>query len=125
MSKKVVVEASKAIVEEFEWGQLSWYTGNKVGLSETMTLGQCIIKPGAENPRHLHPNCEEVLHLTRGKIIHSLGEESYKMSAGDTIAIPPNVIHNARNVGSAEAVMTIVFSTRDREVRGEAKEALD
>jgi quercetin dioxygenase-like cupin family protein len=124
LTKKIVLEASEAIVEEFDWGQLSWYTGNRVGLSETMTLGRCIIKPGAQNPRHLHPNCEEVLHLISGEIVHSLGDEFFKMQAGDTIAIPANIVHNAHNVGSEEAVMTIVFSTPDRQARGEESESM-
>jgi quercetin dioxygenase-like cupin family protein len=46
------------------------------------------------------------------------------MQAGDTIAIPANIVHNAHNVGSEEAVMTIVFSTPDRQARGEESESM-
>ena len=37
------------------------------------------------------------------------------MGPGDTIVVPPNVVHNARNEGDGTAVMSILFSTPDRQ----------
>jgi quercetin dioxygenase-like cupin family protein len=31
--------------------------------------------------------------------------------------IPPNIVHNAENVGAGDAVMTIIFSTPDRQTQ--------
>ena len=119
LTAKSLLVAQDAIQEKFEWGQLTWYANRRLGNSRDMTLGQCIIKPGRENPRHYHPNCEEALQLVQGEIEHSLGDELFTMSPGDTIVIPANIMHNARNIGSGEAVMTIVFSSADRETVGE------
>ena len=63
--------------------------------------------------------CEEVLHLLYGTIVHSIGDEAVEMSAGDTVVIPPHVVHNARNVGTEDAVMLIAFSSADRQTVGE------
>ncbi|MBV7334343.1 cupin domain-containing protein [Chloroflexi bacterium TSY] len=115
MSQEAVLKASDAVVEEFDWGNLRWFTGNKIGNSETTTVGQCLLQPGVENFRHYHPNCEEILLVNQGKIIHSLGEERFEMEAGDTIVVPPNVVHNAKNVGTEDALLTIIFSTPDRQ----------
>lgn len=114
-----VLEASAARVEKFQWGELHWFVSGSIGNSQTTTVGRCILKPGHENPRHIHPNCEEILQVVSGSIMHSLGDEMYPMNPGDAIAIPQNIVHNAKNVGTEEAVLTIVFSSAYRETQGE------
>ena|SRR5215212_49388 len=116
---KPVVKANEAIVQEFDWGQLHWLANGAIGNSNDMTFGQCLIKPGCENPRHLHPNCEEILYVVSGKIAHSLEDDSFEMAAGDTVVIPPNLMHNARNVGTETAIMMIAYSSPDRQTKGE------
>ncbi|MEM7533175.1 MAG: cupin domain-containing protein [Chloroflexota bacterium] len=123
MNSKRVLTSTDAIIEEFEWGHLRWTTGNKLdasvtGNSTTMTVGQCVMHPGYENFRHYHPNCEEILVVSQGHILHSLGDEAFEMTTGDTIVIPPNVVHNAKNIGDVDAVMTILFSSAERETVG-------
>ena len=114
-----VLKASEAVVQVFDWGELHWFVNAEIGNSKTTTLGRCILKPGCENPRHIHPNCEELLQVVSGKIMHTLADEVYEMKAGDTITIPENVVHNAKNVGAENAILTIVFSSACRETQGE------
>ncbi len=106
-------------VEDTGWGRLEWMVSGKLGNSTTMTVGRCYIEPGKENPRHYHPNCDEVLHVLQGTIEHSLDDQTVTMTAGDTISIPQGSLHNARNVGTELAVFVITFSTADRQVVGE------
>ena len=84
-----------------------------------MTVGEAVIKPGQQNPRHYHPNCDEVLHVVRGRILHTMGSRQAEMSTGDTVSIPTGVHHNARNIGTEDAVLAISFSSAHREVIGE------
>jgi quercetin dioxygenase-like cupin family protein len=106
-------------VEETDWGRLVWMVSGKLGNSTTMTVGRCYIDPGRENPRHYHPNCDEVLHVLQGTIEHSLDDRTVVMAAGDTISIPQGVLHNARNVGDQQAIFVISFSSADRQAVGE------
>jgi len=106
-------------VEETPWGRLVWMVAGRLGNSTTMTVGRCYIDPGQANPRHHHPNCDEVLHVLEGTIEHSAGDELVAMGPGDTISIPAGVVHNARNVGTEQAVFVISFSSAHREVVGE------
>lgn len=105
--------------EEQEWGRLVWMVSGALGNSETMTMGKCFIKPGCANPPHYHPNCDEVLHVLRGRIEHRLDGEYVEMNAGDTISIPIGCIHNARNIGTEEAEFVVSFSSAERQVVGE------
>ncbi len=99
-------------------GELRWYTSAEMGNSRTMTTGVAIMKPGKSNPRHFHPNCDEILHVISGKIIHTMNEVSTQMSVGDTVSIPQGVLHNATNIGQEDAILAISFSTAYREAVG-------
>ncbi len=80
-----------------------------------MTVGVCCLDPGCQNARHYHPNCDEVLVVKSGRIIHTLGDEEREMEVGDVIVIPAGVIHNARNIGDGLAELSISFSSADRQ----------
>ncbi|MBX7210694.1 MAG: cupin domain-containing protein [Verrucomicrobiaceae bacterium] len=109
------VKGSEPEVLEMPWGTLTWHVSRALGNSAVMTFGRATIRPGMKNPRHRHPNCDEILHVITGSIEHWLGEESFILQAGDTISIPAGVWHQARALGEAEAVMAICFSSADRE----------
>ncbi len=111
--------AASVVVEPQEWGRLEWMVSDAIGNSDTLTVGKCYIRPGMQNPPHHHPNCDEVLHVLRGRIRHRVGDDYVEMGPGDTISIPTGAIHNAHNVGEEEAEFVICFSTARRQVVGE------
>ncbi len=103
----------------FDWGRINWTVARSLGNSDTLTFGLVTIKAGQANPRHRHPNCDEILHVISGRIEHSLGDERFVMNAGDTISIPTGLWHNAKAIGAEDAQMVICFSSADRETEGE------
>ncbi len=119
MSVAIVLKAANSTTSEFAWGKLQWFAGRGLANSEDMTVGECTIYPGQQNPLHSHPNCEEVLHLLTGTIEHTANEERYVLTAGDTITVPRHVRHNARNIGETTALMSIAFSSADRQMQPE------
>jgi quercetin dioxygenase-like cupin family protein len=114
----VVNRAAENRVLEMPYGSLRWYTSAEMGNSRTMTTGVAILKPGQSNPRHFHPNCDEILHIISGKIKHTMNEVTVEMNAGDTVSIPQGVLHNAANIGTEDAVLAISFNTAFREAVG-------
>ena len=117
-SVRSAADADAARIDE-SWGSLTWVAGGKIGNAAEQTVGRVTIKAGCENPRHHHPNCEEVLYLLAGKLEHTVGDESVVMEPGDTIVIDTNLQHNARSIGDVDADMIVVFSNADRQVVGE------
>jgi len=103
---------------EQPWGKLTWLASRELGNSTTMTFGRVTIPAGQSNPRHRHPNCEEILHLLSGQLEHSLGAKVFTMKPGDTITIPAGEWHNARAIHQ-DAEMVICFSSADRETEFE------
>ena len=106
-------------VLDLDWGRIVWKVARTLGNSTTMTFGLVTIAAGQSNPRHRHPNCDEILHVVAGRIEHSLGDEKFVMETGDTISIPMGVWHNAKALGDVDALMTISFSSADRQTEGE------
>jgi mannose-6-phosphate isomerase-like protein (cupin superfamily)/type 1 glutamine amidotransferase len=104
---------------ELPWGEIEWYVSGALRNSTTLTVGQATVFPGKANPVHFHPNCDEVLHVLSGRILHTMDDVTVEMSAGDTVSIPKGVRHNATNIGDEDAKLAISFSTAWREVVGE------
>lgn len=118
----ILVTNTQADKQNFEWGQLHWYAGGKLSGATGLTVGRCILKAGCANPIHYHPNCEEVLHVLSGTIEHFIKDKGwFAMNTGDSITIPVNVVHGARNVGNSEAHLLIAFSSADRQTVGESE----
>jgi len=120
MSKCSVIRSGEVESADFDWGNLRWFTSGELGNSEALTTGICTLKPGMGNPRHHHPNCEEVLHVLSGRIAHEVEDGGeVGMGPGDTITLPIGAPHRARNVGEEDAVLFVCFSSADRQVVGE------
>ncbi len=115
MSEAIILRAADAAKVPMDSGALTWFASRQLGNSEAMTVGLATVVPGGMSPRHYHPNCEEVLHVLRGKILHTMGDEEAEMGPGDTVTIPAGLVHNARNTGDADALLLICFSSADRE----------
>lgn len=114
-SESNIKHGNEVEVKDMPWGTLAWHVSRAQGNSQAMTFGRATIRAGMSNPRHRHPNCDEILHVVSGSIEHWLGEESFELQAGDTIAIPAGMWHRARALGGTQAVMVIAFSSADRE----------
>jgi len=114
-SMVIDVDQSRRNRIEEPWGALQWLAGGKIGNAAGLTLGRVVIKPGQNNPRHAHANCEEVLYLLAGELEHSIGNRKVQLKAGDTLTVPAGVFHNAVSVGSVAADMIVAYSSANRD----------
>lgn len=117
--QQIVLKAGDVKDEPQPWGKLQWFAHRSLGNTANVTIGHATITPGHENPVHWHPNCDEVLHVLKGRIMHRVGDEVFEMNAGDTVVIPEGVLHNARNIGTEDAVLAVSFNSADRVAIGE------
>ncbi|MBC8874546.1 MAG: cupin domain-containing protein [Planctomycetes bacterium] len=121
--KITVQEFDKVEVQQYPWGWIRWLMNSQIDPKSEMTFGVVFIKPNQSNPAHLHPNCEEVLHVLEGSCEHRLGDKWVKLKTGDTIRIPLGAHHAART-GDESCRAVIVYNTGDRQFEpvGEGKE---
>jgi quercetin dioxygenase-like cupin family protein len=98
-----------------EWGMIAWlFAGSSA--PGALTFGHVEIAPGQKNPRHLHPNADEVLYLLEGTLRHSLGPDVFELGPGDAIYIPAGTPHDAANDGAIHARMLVAYGTGTREM---------
>jgi quercetin dioxygenase-like cupin family protein len=115
-----VSPSNQAQRQEFAWGDLTWFANRALGNTDEMTVGRCVLKPGACNGRHYHPNCSEILVVVRGRIRHTIAnDQETELNEGDTVSVPPNIRHCATNVGETDAILFIAFSSADRQAVAE------
>lgn len=98
--------------EQAPWGQMRWLaTGADVGAS----LAIMTISPGATSPRHRHGNCDEVLHVLKGRISERIEEKWIPVAAGETIIVKAGAAHQTHNPDTVDAEIIIAYSTGERE----------
>jgi mannose-6-phosphate isomerase-like protein (cupin superfamily) len=66
---------------------------------KNQSLAEARIPPGTRTIRHLHNLTEEIYHITQGSGRMQLGEESFMVCVGDSIAIAPGTPHCIENTG--------------------------
>ena len=101
--------------QSFPWGTLRWLVNGQLQPGALQTLGICHIFAGQGNPRHVHPNCEEVLYVLAGRGRHSLDGQWVELRPGTTVRIPAGVAHHLINESEATMICIIAFSSGDRQ----------
>ena len=86
-----ITDAETANGLEFDWGAIRWLCSSAIDADAEMTFGMVFINPGEANPRHMHPNCEEIIYLLSGRCEHQLGDEWHALEAGMMLRIPRGV----------------------------------
>ena len=64
--------------------------------SESITIAEVTIQPGAKTPVHYHPT-EEAMVILEGDLIAVLGGKRFPVTAGDVVVAPPTVTHGYIN----------------------------
>ena len=64
------------------------------------SLAEATILPGAQTALHQHFVTEEIYHVTQGSGTMRLGDDTFAVAAGDTIAIAPGSPHCVFNSGN-------------------------
>jgi quercetin dioxygenase-like cupin family protein len=69
--------------EEFDWGYIFWLGSKLLENTNDITMGRMLLNTGGENPKHHHPDCEEVLYLLHGELEHTIDGLVVRQSPGD------------------------------------------
>ena len=72
-----------------------------------LMLTEHTLEKGAVLPEHSHPH-EQLVYLLAGTIIIEMNGAAIRMAAGDSLDIPPDVIHKA--IALEPAVALDIFS---------------
>ena len=117
----LVQSFDKAEEVKYPWGWIRWLMSSKIHPESEMTFGIVHVNANVENPAHVHPNCEEHLHVLSGSCEHRVGDKWFTLEKGDTIRIPTGVPHQARTL-KEPLLAVIVYSAGERQFEPVEKE---
>ena len=64
------------------------------------SLAEATVAADAETRLHRHEETEELYHITQGRGLMTLGNETLEVNAGDTVCIAPKTAQKIKNIGS-------------------------
>ena len=84
-------------VESFPWGNMNWLAGPPITPSALLHVARVQIKPNCVWSFHQHPDMEEVIIVTKGKVEQWIDQKSQVLHAGESATIPQNIVHATFN----------------------------
>ena len=116
---RIPSETCASRTQSAEWGSLCWIANQEISGTAAVSAARVVIRAGKSNPRHVHDDTEEILHLLSGTLSHRVGDEdeTVDLSPGDTLVIPPGVPHSALSTGNSDAEMIVIYSSGTRSYR--------
>lgn len=61
-------------------------------------------------PAHLHAEAAETIHIVAGEFEMTIDGQVERLSAGQTVHIPPGVVHSGSNIGDTPGHRLLTFS---------------
>lgn len=95
-------------VESFPWGNMNWLAGPPITPSALLHVARVQIKPNSVWSFHRHPDMEEVIIVTKGKVEQWIDQKSRVLIAGESTTIPQNIIHAIFNNEAAPADVIMI-----------------
>lgn len=109
------VRRGNTAAESMEWGTVRWLARKGDPPGAEMMTGVAAFAAGKGNAEHVHPDCEEIVYVLEGAVMHTLGDEATTLHASDIIIVPRGVPHRLAAMDGADARALIVFSSPDRQ----------
>lgn len=108
MPKRFVI-ASETTPEVLDWGRLGWLCNPPTTGARDLTVIDVTLSPGKGHNFHRHPDQEEVILCTAGKVEQWVDRDKRVLGPGDSAFIPKNVVHASFNVGESEAKVVAIL----------------
>jgi mannose-6-phosphate isomerase-like protein (cupin superfamily) len=68
--------------------------------NRNQSFAEATVQPGMRTALHRHNITEEIYHIAEGQGMMTLGDETFPVTAGDTVCIAPGARHCIAAVGS-------------------------
>jgi mannose-6-phosphate isomerase-like protein (cupin superfamily) len=70
--------------------------------NKNQSFAEATLPAGSSTFHHYHTKSEELYHVIQGTGIIIVGKDRVRVTAGDTVCIPPGIHHSAINTGNDE-----------------------
>lgn len=81
-------------------------TGKEMGINRIRWVHPTVL------PMHTHPDAEQAVVMTSGRIAFTVGGEEMELSVGDVLVVPRDVVHGGRSIEGEATFVEIFAPTR-------------
>lgn len=68
------------------------------------------VSPGAGSPPHILHDADKMIYVIEGKFLLRNGNQNIEGAAGTMVYIPKGVIHNFKNIGTAQGKILVTLT---------------
>ena len=104
------VSFSEAEVERLPGKTHHWYCRPGMVRQSDLMFVRARLPPGEAHKFHYHPKMEEILYILSGKAEQWVEREKRIMKSGDSLYLPPGVVHGTYNIGDETLDFLAVLS---------------
>jgi quercetin dioxygenase-like cupin family protein len=95
--------------QTFDWGVLDWRCVPALTGSRHLTVVDVALEPGFGHDFHKHPDQEEMIVVTSGRIEQWIETERRELAPGDSVYIDRDVVHASFTLGEETARLEVVL----------------
>ncbi len=103
------VLAAEVEREVLDWGTLGWLSHPPATGAQQLTVIDVHLTPGGGHNFHKHPDQEEVIFVVEGQVEQWLDKRKQILQPGDSVFIPPGMVHASFNVGVGNAHLLAIL----------------
>lgn len=97
-------------VASFDWGTAGMRAAPPSTGCDSYVVMDVSLSPGGCHAFHHHPDQDEMIIVTAGRIVQWLGEEHAELGQGDSVHIDRGVVHGSYNDFDDEARLQVVLA---------------
>ena len=95
--------------DQFDWGVIGWRCIPGSTGSKHLAVLDVVLEPGQGHDFHTHPDQEEMIIVTGGRIEQWIERDRHELAPGDSVFIDAGVVHASFNIGSEDAHLQVVL----------------
>jgi quercetin dioxygenase-like cupin family protein len=104
------ISGAELALDEFPWGTVAWRCRPANTGSRQLVVMDVTLVPGGGHDFHRHPDQEELIIVTEGRITQFLEREPAQLGPGDCVYIDPDVVHASFNPHDEPARLLVTLS---------------
>jgi quercetin dioxygenase-like cupin family protein len=97
-------------VTGFDWGSAGMRCAPPGTGCQTFVVMDVTLAPGASHAFHRHPDQDEMIIVTAGRVVQWLGSEHAELGPGDSVYIDRDVVHGSYNDFAEPAQLQVILA---------------
>jgi quercetin dioxygenase-like cupin family protein len=95
--------------EELDVVRLGWLSHPAATGASKFTVLERSFFPGKGHSFHYHADQEELIYVVSGTVEHWIEQEKRILGPGDSVFMPPGVVHATFNIGAEDAKVVAIL----------------